>query len=76
MWCILHWVNTMATKAKLPAHPKRKPRSTRTSVSFPRELYETLERLAKERKVTVAWIVRDAAEKYVNERWPLFANKV
>lgn len=46
-------------------------KNTRASVSFPSELYQTLERLAKEKKVSVAWIVREAAEKYVGERWPL-----
>lgn len=25
------------------------------------------------KKVSVAWIVRDAAEKYVADQWPLFA---
>jgi len=43
----------------------------RASVSFPRDLYETLEQIAREKKVSVAWIVRDAAEKYVGDRWPL-----
>jgi predicted DNA-binding protein len=48
-------------------------RSPRTSVTFPPDIYQTLEDLAKKRKVSVAWIVRDAAEKYVAEQWPLFA---
>lgn len=47
-------------------------KSTRTSVTFPTELYETLEAIAKEKKVTVAWVIRDAAEKYVGQQWPLF----
>lgn len=47
-------------------------KSTRISVSFPRELYETIESLAKDKKVSVAWVVRDAAEKYVADQWPLF----
>jgi predicted DNA-binding protein len=38
---------------------------TRASISFPTEIYEQLERLAKEKKVSLAWIVRDAAEKYL-----------
>ena len=37
----------------------------RASVSFPHDLYETLEKLAKQKKVSLAWVVRDAAEKYV-----------
>lgn len=45
-----------------------KPQSTpavRASISFPPALYETLEDIAKEKKVSLAWVVRDAAEKYV-----------
>ena len=52
--------------------PPREPKSMRASVSFPRELYETLEQIAQEKKVSVAWVVREAAEKYVEDRWPLF----
>lgn len=46
-------------------------KSVRTSVSLPPELHETLERMAKGKKVSVAWVIRDAAEKYVSEQWPL-----
>jgi len=49
----------------------QEPKTCRASVSFPKDLYETLERMAQEQKVSVAWIVRDAAEKYVNDKWPL-----
>ena len=42
--------------------------SVRASISFPPHLYETLEDLAKQKKVSVAWVVRDAAEKYVADR--------
>ena len=45
--------------------------TTRMSVSFPSDIYSTLELLAREKKVSVAWIVRDAAEKYLQDRWPL-----
>jgi len=44
----------------------------RASVTFPPELYRTLEDLAKRKKVSLAWIVREAAEKYVEDQWPLF----
>ena len=50
---------------------KREPKTARASVSFPAELYATLERLAEQKKVSVAWIVREAAERYVGEQWPL-----
>jgi metal-responsive CopG/Arc/MetJ family transcriptional regulator len=45
----------------------------RASVSFPPDLYRTLEEIAKQKKVSVAWVVRDATEKYVADQWPLFA---
>jgi predicted DNA-binding protein len=55
---------------------KMKVQSTaaiRASISFPPEVYETLETIAKEKKVSLAWVVREAAEKYIEEKWPLFA---
>jgi metal-responsive CopG/Arc/MetJ family transcriptional regulator len=48
-------------------------RSTRASVTFPAEVYTSLEIIAKQKKVSMAWVIRDAAEKYVSEQWPLFA---
>jgi metal-responsive CopG/Arc/MetJ family transcriptional regulator len=57
------------------ALPKAETQTLRASVSFPRDLYDTLERIAKERKVSLAWIVRDAAEKYVGDQWPLFDDR-
>lgn len=44
----------------------------RASITFPPELYKALEDLAKKKKVSIAWIVRDAAEQYVSAEWPLF----
>jgi metal-responsive CopG/Arc/MetJ family transcriptional regulator len=49
--------------------------SVRASISFPLELYRTLEGIAKKKKVSLAWVVRDAAEKYVAEQWPLFRER-
>lgn len=46
--------------------------AVRASISFPRELYSTLEEIAREKKVSLAWVVRDAAEQYVAGKWPLF----
>jgi hypothetical protein len=50
-----------------------RPRSVRASVSLSKETYLTLSALAKQRKVSTAWILRDAAERYLSEQWPLFA---
>lgn len=44
---------------KMPATP-----AVRASISFPPALYETLEEIAKQKKVSLAWVVRDASEKY------------
>ena len=47
----------------------------RASISFPPEMYETLEVIAKEKKVSLAWVVREAAERYIAEKWPLFSKR-
>ena len=36
--------------------------------SLSADLYETIEQIAKQKKVSVAWVVRDAAEKYTAEQ--------
>jgi len=51
------------------------PRAVRASVSLRPDLYRTLEALARQKKVSTAWVLRDAAEKYVAEQWPLLAGK-
>lgn len=51
--------------------PTGKPRATRASASLPPEIYSTLQDIAKQKKVSVAWVIRDAAEKYIAEQWPL-----
>lgn len=48
----------------------------RASVSFPPDLYKTLEELARKKKVSIAWVVREAAEQYVSAEWPLFGNNL
>jgi len=37
----------------------------RASISFPAEIYQSLGSLAKQKKVSLAWVVREAAERYV-----------
>jgi hypothetical protein len=39
--------------------------AVRASISFPLSLYESLEQIARRKKVSLAWVVRDAAERYV-----------
>lgn len=44
----------------------------RASVSFPPEVYRSLEELAAKNKVSIAWVVREAVEKYLVDQFPLF----
>jgi predicted DNA-binding protein len=45
----------------------------RATISFPPDIYETLEGIAKAKKVSLAWVVREAAERYIEDKWPLLA---
>jgi predicted DNA-binding protein len=61
-------------KAKRPGG-KMKTESTaqvRATLSFPPEVYDNLKVIAKQKKVSLAWVVREAAEQYLAEKWPLF----
>lgn len=44
--------------------------AARASITFPPQTYRTLEQIAKQKKVSLAWVVRDAAEKYIADQWP------
>ncbi len=48
--------------------------TVRVSVSFPKGVYAELEQIADANKVSLAWVVREAVEKYLKDRWPLFPN--
>jgi predicted DNA-binding protein len=37
----------------------------RASISFPPDIYQNLKEIARLKKVSLAWVVREAAEKYV-----------
>ena len=50
----------------------RKSTMPRVSVSLSPDVHATLERIAHEKKVSVAWVMRDAAEQYIADKWPLF----
>lgn len=40
----------------------------RASVSLPHGLHAELEKLARDKRVSLAWVIRDAAEKYVADQ--------
>lgn len=50
--------------------------TVRATISFPSEIYASLEAIAKRKKVSLAWVVREATEKYVADQWPLFDNSL
>jgi len=56
----------MVAKTK-QTKPMTATHATRASVTFPPEIYSALEAIAKSKKVSVAWVVRDAIEKYLTE---------
>jgi hypothetical protein len=63
-------------KAKTADGKKMKGRPTatvRATISFPPEVYETLEVIAQEKKVSIAWVVRDATEQYITDKRPLLS---
>lgn len=78
MWCNVMKPAWASLMAKGTADKKMKSQTTasvRASISFPPDIYETLEIIAKEKKVSLAWVVREAAEQYIGEKWPLFSGK-
>lgn len=55
--------------------PSGKPRAARATASLPPDIYSTLQDIAKQKKVSVAWVIREAAEKYVVDQWPLLEDR-
>ena len=45
----------------------------RASISFAPNTYDSLEKIAKRRKVSLAWVVREATDLYVAQKGPLVA---
>ena len=54
------------------AKSANKQETVRASVTFAAETYAKLEAIAREKKVSVAWVIRDAADHYL---MPQGANK-
>jgi metal-responsive CopG/Arc/MetJ family transcriptional regulator len=59
--------------AKRKEKPKLFEASVRATISFPSEVYQTLEDIARQKKVSLAWVVREASEQYIADKWPLLA---
>ena len=53
----------MATNPSLQG--RQKTSGTRITVTIPPHDYDVVRRLAKAKKVSASWIIRDAVEKYI-----------
>jgi hypothetical protein len=81
LWCgailPLRELSNVTRGAKRKEKPKpTEGSSVRATISFPSDIYQTLEEVAAQKKVSLAWVVREAAEQYIEEKWPLFKGKV
>lgn len=68
----------MAAKPRIQGfkvgQPLGRSRAVRASASLPPDVYQTLQDIARQKKVSVAWVIREAAEIYIAEQWPLLAS--
>ena len=58
-------------------HPTNHAKSSggnRITVTIPPKDYEVVRRMAQLKKVSAAWVVRDAVEKYIQADMPLFTS--
>jgi len=55
------WCNMMIMSSKV----KKTLNKVRASISFPQDIYINLEKIAYEKKVSIAWVVRDSVEIYL-----------
>ncbi len=53
----------------------RRKAAVRASISFPPDLYRTLDEISQQKKVSLACVVREAAGKYITKKWPLCARR-
>lgn len=57
---------------KMKVRRRRSEVTVRTSVTVPKPYYNELERIAEGKRVSLAWVVREAIEHYVTAQTPLF----
>lgn len=68
LWCYLVNRGASMKLRKKPGTTKRSRAEAhvRASISFPSERYALLEKIAKQKKVSLAWVVREAVDAYVS----------
>jgi len=64
-WCT---IPGQAMSKRRNAATRRNSGSIRASISFPSEVYDELEQIAEAKNVSLAWVIREAAEKYLTEQ--------
>lgn len=62
----------MNAMGKKKSRRRRASTTRRVSVTFPADHYAELTRIAERKRVSVAWVVRDAVEDYLAAEAPLF----
>jgi predicted DNA-binding protein len=58
----------MKNRKRFGTNARTRDATVRASISFPADVYRSLEALARQNKVSLAWVVREAAEKYVADK--------
>jgi hypothetical protein len=66
----------MRARKKQETSPKATASAVRASISFPPQVYKTLEDIARQKKASLAWVVREATENYITEKWPLLKGQL
>ena len=62
---------TMKEQATTP-QVEQTSHKPRVSVTFPADHYAAIERIARQKRVSIAWVVRDAVERYLEPEPILF----
>jgi hypothetical protein len=71
------WACQVTRRAKRKQNSTSQGASVRATISFPSDSYQTLEEIARQKKVSLAWVVREATDQYIADKWPLlFKGKV
>lgn len=71
LWCICCPPSKIMTNRRVQSAETFSEQTVRATISFPELQYMELERIAHEQRVSLAWVVRDAVQEYLNTRWPL-----
>ncbi len=49
--------------------------TVRASITFSKESYRVLDSIARAKRVSLAWVVRDAVDRYISDQWPLLGSQ-